>query len=79
MLVCNCRGVTDGQIRKLVREGASSTGQIVRATGAGRGCGGCRSAVRKVVAETVEQELAQRQHAESIALPMAGMAGKLGR
>ncbi len=63
MLVCNCRGVTDGQIRKLVREGATSTGQIVRATGAGRGCGGCRTAVRNVVAQTVEEEFSKRQSA----------------
>lgn len=77
MLVCNCRGVTDGQIRKLVREGASSTGQIVRATGAGRDCGGCRSAVRNVVAQTVQEELSKSQSAvaaNSIDLPMAADA-----
>ena len=77
MLVCHCHGVTDRQIRKLVRDGASSTGEIVRATGAGRGCGGCRSAVRNVVAQTVEEELSDRQSAvvaNSIDLPMAADA-----
>lgn len=77
MLVCHCHGVTDTQIRNLVREGASSTGQIVRATGAGRGCGGCRSAVRNAVAQSVEEELADPRSAvavNSIALPMAADA-----
>jgi len=55
MLVCQCRGVTDRQIRHLVREGASSTREIIRATGVGRDCGGCRSNVKKVVELAVEQ------------------------
>lgn len=74
MLVCHCHGVTDSQIRKLVREGASSTGQIVRATGAGRGCGGCRAAVRNTVAQSVSEEFAQQQSAAAanpVSLPMA--------
>jgi len=59
MLVCQCRGVTDRQIRRLVREGACSTREVIRATGVGRDCGGCRSSVKKVVELAVEQ-LAQR-------------------
>jgi bacterioferritin-associated ferredoxin len=55
MLVCQCRGVSDRQIRRLVREGACSTRDVVRATGAGRDCGGCRSDVKKVVELAVEQ------------------------
>ena len=54
MLVCQCRGTTDRQIRRLVRDGACSTRDVVQATGAGRDCGGCRSEVKKVVGLAVE-------------------------
>lgn len=56
MLVCHCRGITDRQIRRLVREGACSTRDVVRATGAGLRCGGCRSNVKQVVDEAVQRE-----------------------
>jgi len=56
MLVCHCRGITDRQIRRLVREGACSTRDVARATGAGLRCGGCRSNVKQVVDEAVQRE-----------------------
>ena len=56
MLVCHCRGVTDRQIRRLVKDGANSTREVARATGAGMRCGGCRSNVTKVVNDAVEHE-----------------------
>ena len=56
MLVCHCRGITDRQIRRLVKDGACSTRDVARATGAGLRCGGCRSNVKKVVDEAVEKE-----------------------
>jgi bacterioferritin-associated ferredoxin len=56
MLVCHCHGITDRQIRRLVRDGACSTRDVVRATGAGLRCGGCRSNVKQVVADAVERE-----------------------
>jgi bacterioferritin-associated ferredoxin len=56
MLVCHCRGVTDRQIRRLVKDGAGSTREVARATGAGLRCGGCRSNVKQIVDETVSRE-----------------------
>lgn len=56
MLVCHCRGITDRQIRRLVKDGADSTREVARATGAGMRCGGCRSNVKQVVNEAVAQE-----------------------
>jgi len=56
MLVCHCRGITDRQIRRLVRDGAGSTRDIARATGAGLRCGDCRSNVKQVVDDAVERE-----------------------
>ena len=56
MLVCHCRGITDRQIRRLVKDGACSTRDVARATGAGLRCGGCRTNVKRVVDEAVERE-----------------------
>ena len=56
MLVCHCRGVTDRQIRRLVKDGAASTREVARATGAGLRCGGCRSNVKQIVDEAVSRE-----------------------
>jgi len=56
MLVCHCRGITDRQIRNLVREGATSAREIAQATGAGMRCGGCRTNVKKVVNDTLSRE-----------------------
>ena len=57
MIVCHCRGVTDRQIRRLVREGACSAREVARSTGAGMRCGGCRSTVNEVVNQTVKHEI----------------------
>jgi bacterioferritin-associated ferredoxin len=56
MLVCHCHGITDRQIRRLVKDGAGSTRDIARATGAGLRCGGCRSNVKQVVDAAVERK-----------------------
>jgi bacterioferritin-associated ferredoxin len=65
MLVCHCRGITDRQIRRLVKDGACSTRDVARATGAGLRCGGCRSNVKRVVDEAVEREF-QKTHATTL-------------
>jgi len=51
LIVCSCHGITDRDIRRLVREGATSPRQVAEACGAGMGCGGCRPCVRALVAE----------------------------
>ena len=73
MLVCQCRGVTDRQIRRLVKDGACSTREVARATGAGMRCGGCRSNVTKVVNEAVLQEFQKTRSsmASGMLLPLS--------
>ncbi|MCP4908287.1 MAG: (2Fe-2S)-binding protein [bacterium] len=73
MLVCHCRGISDRQIRRLVKDGASSTRDVACATGAGMRCGGCRSNVTKVVNEAVEQEFrkAGSRVASEMLLPLS--------
>ena len=74
MLVCHCRGITDRQIRRLVREGACSTRDVARATGAGLRCGGCRENVKQVVDEAVEREFQSTRSTTilDLAIPVEG-------
>ena len=53
MIVCHCNGISDQEIRRTVREGASSLGEVARACGAGTCCGGCHQAVDQIVTETL--------------------------
>lgn len=53
MLVCHCRGVSDRQIKRAVRNGACSVRQVARETGAGMRCGGCRTNVTQIVEEAL--------------------------
>jgi len=49
MIVCQCAGVTDTTIRRLVEDGIGSLTQIIRRTGAGR-CGApCRDEIRTLL------------------------------
>ena len=49
MLICQCRGISEQTIRQCVRRGESRMAQVARRTGAGVGCGTCRSAIRQVI------------------------------
>ncbi len=57
MLVCHCRGVSDRQIKRAVKNGACSLRDVARETGAGMRCGGCRTTVAAVFQEAIEKEL----------------------
>ncbi|MBJ8345622.1 nitrite reductase large subunit NirB [Antrihabitans sp. YC2-6] len=48
--VCNCNGVTKGQIVACVHNGASSVADVVAKTRAGKGCGSCKGLVGDIVA-----------------------------
>ena len=57
MLVCHCNGVSERHIRRSIREGAASPGEIARSCGAGACCGGCHDGIRKILhAEMSERE-----------------------
>ncbi len=50
MIVCHCTGITDRDIRSLVRQGRAETvSEIGLNCSAGAGCGGCRLAVEQIV------------------------------
>jgi bacterioferritin-associated ferredoxin len=52
VIVCHCKGISDREIRRAIRNGANSTREIAQACEASRGCGGCRP----VLAEILESE-----------------------
>lgn len=56
MIVCQCRGVSDRQIKRAVRNGACSLREVARETGAGMRCGGCRENVAQVVQDALQSE-----------------------
>jgi bacterioferritin-associated ferredoxin len=45
MILCQCKGVTDATIQKLIQEGASTLQAIVKTCGAGRRCPPCRAEI----------------------------------
>jgi nitrite reductase (NADH) large subunit len=48
--VCNCNGVSKGDIVACVHGGATSVAQVVAKTRAGKGCGSCKGLVADIVA-----------------------------
>ena len=57
MIVCHCKGVTDRQIRRAVREGARDRDEIVMSCSAGSHCGGCASAIDEIIDRECERAL----------------------
>jgi len=49
VIVCHCRCATDREIRRAVREGATSLHEVGSRCGAGSGCGGCADAVVEII------------------------------
>lgn len=69
MIVCHCTGITDRDIRSLIRQGRAKTvsqiGLALCERSAGRGCGGCRL----LVAQIVRQE--ERYRTEALLTELA--------
>lgn len=55
-IVCTCFGVTDEEIRKVVREnGLTTVEQVTNYCKAGGGCGGCKERIAELIAQTMGQ------------------------
>ena len=52
MIVCHCAGVSDGMIRQMIRDGASSVADIGKRSGAGLCCAPCRREIAAMVADS---------------------------
>ena len=55
--ICNCNGVSKGQIRKCVEGGKRSLKMVMEATRAGAGCGSCKKLVQEVVEWAAEGQI----------------------
>lgn len=55
MIVCHCKGITDREIRRAIRDGANSTREISLACHAARECGGCRPVIAELLARETER------------------------
>ena len=58
MIVCQCKGVTERQIRKAVRDGANSRNQVILACTAGSNCGGCVPMIESIIESESNRGLA---------------------
>ncbi len=66
VIVCTCFGVTDEEIRKVVRENHLTTvEQVTNYCKAGGGCGGCKGRI----AELIDEVIGQQQAAPAAAKP----------
>ena len=73
MLVCHCRGVSDRQIKRAVKNGACSLRDVARATGAGMRCGGCRENVAQVVQDALQSEFRRSSVTSSVTSSITSM------
>ncbi len=55
--ICNCNGVSKGQIRKCVTGSKRSLKMVMEATRAGMGCGSCKKLVQEVVEWAAEGQV----------------------
>jgi bacterioferritin-associated ferredoxin len=49
MYVCLCMAITDAKAREVIVAGAGTAGQILRACGTARPCGGCTPTLRQLL------------------------------
>jgi bacterioferritin-associated ferredoxin len=49
LIICHCRSATDREIRRAVRDGATSLRDVSSQCGAASGCGGCTEAVLEII------------------------------
>jgi bacterioferritin-associated ferredoxin len=51
MIVCHCEVVSDREVVESITGGARSLAQVCGATGAGRNCGGCVFALKRLLCQ----------------------------
>lgn len=56
-VVCKCFGVTDAEIKRVIRENRLTTvEEVTNYTKAGGGCGGCKPQIQKILDEVISAE-----------------------
>jgi ferredoxin-nitrate reductase len=59
-LICSCAGVGEGNINNIIKDGCTDLVQLCQLSGAGLGCGSCRSEV-KTLLEKEKYHLTQNE------------------
>ncbi len=54
-LVCSCNNVGEGNLTECIEKGVSSLNELCQATGAGLGCGSCKSEVKRLIDRSLAQ------------------------
>ncbi len=55
-LVCSCNNVGKGNLEEKIALGCTDLNILCSTTGAGQGCGSCKSEVKKILDENVKKE-----------------------
>lgn len=66
MIVCHCNAISDREVRRACRHGASTVEQVARACDAGDCCGGCHPRIEQLIDEASAE---QRTESSRITLP----------
>lgn len=56
MIICQCEGVRESEVRCAVRCGARDVKSVGRMCGAGSGCTDCHKQLKKVIADETAEE-----------------------
>ena len=56
MIVCECTGTTDTQIRALARDGVTTVSEVANRCGAGGGCRSCRPYIARILRTAAKRE-----------------------
>ncbi|MDQ2792086.1 MAG: nitrite reductase large subunit NirB, partial [Actinomycetota bacterium] len=70
--VCNCNGVSKGELVACVRDGQRTVGGVMGATRAGKGCGSCKGLVAEIVEAALGGDL-ETDPAEAYYVPCIPM------
>ena len=80
MIVCQCVGVSDGDILEMIEEGAAGVADIMRRSGAGRCCEPCRAEIASIVRQSAAPAARREAAAPAAAVdaPRLGSADQSG-
>ena len=65
MIVCHCAVVSDRSVSEAVASGARTLAQVCHVTDAGRHCGACVLAVRRLVSDVLREDAHLTREARS--------------
>jgi nitrite reductase (NADH) large subunit len=81
--VCNCNGVSKGQLVACVRDGQRTVGGVMGATRAGKGCGSCKGLVADIVeaalGDDLETDPAEAYYVPCIPMDKAALMAEIRR